>query len=559
MKNILNLLFLLLFPVIQAQESNKADLVILNANIITVDDTKPHAEAMAIKGEHILFVGSNKEVSEFIAKNTKVEDAKGKTIVPGFFDAHLHIREIYPFSHRLATVNLTPDSIKNMDDLIAVLKRKAAITPEGQWIMGGGYEDTKLGRHPTRYDLDKVSTKHPISIRHSSGHVGVVNSFALNMANITSKTADPAGGAYDRDEKGEPNGICREGASRAIYKAGPKQAEATEAEAIEGLMECCRRYMSQGITSAADAGNGPEQLSLYQKAHIQGLQFRITMMVSDRYFDTYNGARVLTGFGDDFVKIGAIKVFHGNSLSGRTCWLKQPYDKINPKTGKKDYYGIPPARSQAQLDSAMDRYFAAGYQIATHSNGDREIEMVLNAYEKAMKNHPRANSRLRIEHCSVVDSAILKKIKELDVVIVPHSYIYEHGDKMEEYGENRWNMMHPNGSAVAMNIHVAGHSDSPVSPAIPLLRIQSMVTNTSKEGKLYGPAQRVSATDALRIWTMGSTYACFEENKRGSLTEGKLADFVVLSDDLTKVDPFKIKDIKVEKTFIGGKLAFSNN
>jgi predicted amidohydrolase YtcJ len=230
---------------------------------------------------------------------------------------------------------------------------------------------------------------------------------------------------------------------------------------------------------------------------------------------------------------------------------------INPKTGMKDYYGIPPGRTQEELDKLVYNIHEAGFQVACHSNGDREIDMVLDAIEKALRNLPREDHRHRIEHCSVVNPKILSRIKTLGVVLALHSYVYEHGDKMEDYGPKRWPMMHPNHSATEMGIIVAGNSDSPVSAAEPLLRIQSMVTRKTAEGKEYGPEQKVTVETAIRIWTMGSAYASFEEDIKGSIEVGKLADFVVLSQDPTEVSPDRIKDITVEKTYVGGKLAYT--
>jgi len=194
---------------------------------------------------------------------------------------------------------------------------------------------------------------------------------------------------------------------------------------------------------------------------------------------------------------------------------------------------VPPPRSPEELNALILRVHEAGLQACVHSNGDREIEMLLNAFERALKQKPRANHRHRIEHCSVVTEALLQRIKNLAIVVVPHSYIWEHGDKMENYGAWRWDWMHPARSLVDLGIPMAGHSDDPVSAADPLLRIQDMVTRTSAEGKVYGARQRISAEEALRAWTVGGAYASFEEDRKGSITSGKLADFVVLSDDET--------------------------
>jgi len=291
-------------------------------------------------------------------------------------------------------------------------------------------------------------------------------------------------------------------------------------------------------------------------------------MVLAEYLDELRAAGVGTGFGDSWVKLGPIKGHHGNSLSGRTAWLFEPYDMVNPATGERDYYGIPPAsrvavtptaQTQSDLDALIFSIHEAGFQMGVHSNGDREITMLLEAFEKALARLPRPDHRHRIEHASVVNPAILQKAKELELVLAFHSYVYEHGDKMEEFGADRWGMMHANRSALDMGIPVAGNSDYGVSAAIPLLRIQSMVTRTSAEGKEYGPEQRVSPEQAIRIWTMGSAFSVFEEDIKGSIEVGKLADFVILSTDPTAAPVDEIKDIVVNTTVVGGKVVYESN
>lgn len=533
-----------------------ADLVVINGNIITVDSLNPTAEAFAVRNGVFVAIGKTSDMKQYIGDKTKVIDAAGKTITPGFIDAHLHVGPVYPEDHRLGTIDLTPPRVSTMDTLIALLKRKAAITPKGQWVTGSRYYDTRIGRHPTKEDLDQVSTEHPVIVRHSSGHVSALNTYALKMAGITRKTPNPPGGAFDRDKNGDLNGVCREGAAGLVRKAGPSMPEPDEAEQLEGFLKCFQNFTAQGITSIGDAGMSPEKLELYKKAYRAGQPVRVNVMISERFLNDVKKMKADSTVPEVNLRVKTIKVFHGNSLSGRTCWLSKPYEMINPVTGKKDFYGIPPARNQEQLDSLMNAINEAGFQIATHSNGDREIPMVLLAYERALANHPNANHRHRIEHCSVVTDSILNVIKKDKVVVVTHSYEYEHGDKEEEYGSYRWDMMHPTGSALKMGIPVAGHSDYGVSAAIPMLRIQSMVTRKASNGKVYGEAQKISVEDAIKVWTLGSAYASFEENIKGSIVKGKLADFVILSEDPRKVEPDSIMLIKVEKTVIGGKVVF---
>ena len=504
--------------------------MVLNGNVITVDGTRPRAEAFAVLGDKFIAVGSTLKIRHWVGEFTTVINAEGRTITPGFIDAHMHPRPTYPESSPLATVDLRPASVASMADLIAALAAKATLVPEGQWIRGVRYEDTKLGRHPTRADLDQASSRHPIYLEHSSGHLGVANSFVLRAAGITRDTPDPPGGAFDRGEDGAPNGVCREGACRVLRQAVP-ETRITRQGQVEGIQRTLRKFAKTGITTVVDAGGSPEKLGLFRAAVGPGSPVRVIVMVVNEYLDEFRAGGLGTGFGDSWVKVGPIKAYHGNSLSGRTAWLFEPYDMVNPATGERDYYGIPPDQTQSELDSLIFTIHEAGFQMGVHSNGDREITMLLEAFEKVLARLPRPDHRHRIEHSSVVSPAILQKVRELELVLVLHSYVYEHGDKMEAFGADRWGMMHANRLALDMGIPVAGNSDYEVSAAIPMLRIQSMVTRKSAEGKVYGPEQRISPEEAIRVWTMGSAFSVFEEDIKGSIEAGKLADFVILSTD----------------------------
>lgn len=527
-----------------------ADLVVRNGNVITVDEQQPIEESFAVRDGKFIAVGDDEIVEKTIGPDTQVIDASGKTVTPGFIDAHMHPNPIYPFESPHATIDVSPEQVTSMQDLIALLRKKAEFTPEGQWIKGSRYQDTVLGRHPTRKDLDEISTKHPIRLSHSSGHVRTFNSYALQKAGITRETEDPPGGSFDRDTDGEPNGVCRESASSLVTRGNIDTPVPSEEELLEAYRVCFERFLAKGITSIGDAGISPHKWDIYQKLVESGMPVRIYAMFRESYLPDLKRLKLRTGFGNDHLKIGAIKLFHGNSLSGRTCWLYEPY------ADRPDYYGIPPARSQQKLDELIFDIHAAGFQAAVHSNGDREIDMVLDAYEKALLKIPNDNHRHRIEHASVVNESILERVKELKIVLALHSYIYEHGDKMEEYGERRWGMMHANRSSLEKGIVVAGNSDYGVSAADPMKRIQSLVTRTHAGGKTYGAEQKISPMQAIWIFTQGSAYAQFEENIKGSIQVGKRADFVILSADPNQVDPFSIKEIRVEKTFIEGELVY---
>jgi len=532
-----------------------ADLVILNANIITVDKNYPRAEAVAVKNGRIVEVGKTNEIKELIGKNTIIIDSHKSTIVPGFIDAHCH--PISLVGRQLLQVDCSPKVVNSIDDIIVTLKKRADKTPKGKWVLGVNYDDTKLveKRHPTRWDLDKVSTEHPIHLQHTSCHMGVVNTKALEIAKLTKDSPDPENGKFERNEKtGELTGICKEDADY-IFIPGIGRKESliplpTEEECERVIQVVSQKYAKAGITSVGEALTSPLEIKAFQRALQDGkLPLRVYMMIHENYLPLLKDLGLRTGFGNDKLKIGPMKTFIDGAISARTAYLYEPYE------GRPDDYGIV-TKNQEELEKVFFEAHKAGFQIAIHANGDRAIGMVLNAYEKILSKIPRENHRHRIEHCTVVNPEILKRIKKLGIVVLPFStYIWEHGEKMKEYGF-RISMMFAHRSFLDYGIPVGGSSDNPCGPFEPLLAIQTMVTRKSSGGKILGPEQKISVEEAIRIYTLGSAYASFEENIKGSIEVGKLADFVILSNDPTKVSPDTIKDILVEKTIVGGNIIY---
>jgi predicted amidohydrolase YtcJ len=538
-----------LLAVDQTPAAEWADLVVQNADVLTVNARQPRATAFAIQGGRFRAVGGDDDVKTLTGPDTQRLDLAGKTVVPGVIDAHAHPRPAFASDSRWYSVELGPDKVTTIDALIAALRKKAAITPEGSLVSGFGYHETKLGgRHPNRNDLDQASTRHPIVITHASGHLSVCNSFALERAGVTKQTRDPAGGRFDRDAAGEPTGLLEESAVGIVQRVLPHESS-PEDEAVAAYRNNLRAFVSRGITGMHVAGTDVATARLLATAR-QDVPIRLYIMLRETAIDAAVQRKRAMTPDEAGLRFGAIKLFHGNSLSGQTCWLYEPY------AHKADYYGIPPARSQAALNGLIQRIHEAGLQACVHTNGDREIDMVLDAFEAALQQSPRADHRHRLEHCAVVNPGIIARIKRLGLVVAPQSYIYEHGDKMDNYGARRWDWMHANRSLLDAGVPVAGTSDWPVSRAEPLLHLQDMVTRTSAEGKVYGPAQRTSLEQALAVWTQGGAYASFEERDKGSIEPGKRADFVVLATNPARVDPLAIKDIAVEMTVIDGKVVY---
>ncbi len=554
LKKITLFLFLLSAPAyLFAQQ---ADLVLINGNIITIKQKGDRAQAIAIKDHTILAVGSNDEIKKYIGSNTKTVDLKGQTVTPGFNDVHQHPAPVYPFEAIYATLEL--DTVSSMKNLIALLKRKAAITPKGMLIRGVGYNETKLGGQPICDSLDKATTDHPILITHVSGHLSAANSYLMRLNSIDATMKDPPGGAFERYHgTNRPDGICKESAARFLHRAKNivYPPPPTHEQELAGYRLYFNKVLASGVTSIGDAWTTPEKVKVYKELVDEQFPIRFNLIIGVDYLD-----QVLSGkipqMQTDYLRISSVKVIHGNSLSGKTCWLYQPYDMINPVTGKKDYYGIPPARSQGRLDSLFYKIHHAGWQIACHSNGDREIDMVIKAIEYSEKADPRPDPRHRIEHCSITNQQILDDIKKDGIIPVFHCYMYELGEKMLVYGPERISMLHPTKTAEDMGIVYALHSDAPISPYQAMPRLGSAVTRKTKEGIVIGANQCIDAETGIKAYTHGSAYATFEENKKGSLQPGYFADLIVLDTDPTTVNPDTIRNIKVQMTIVGGKIAY---
>jgi len=556
--------------------AQQADVIFTNANIITAAQKGARANAMAIKDGKILFVGEVNETIKYKGNETQVVDLKGKTIIPGFNDVHLHPNPETNFNELDHVIKI--DTVTSINSLLKLLAAKAKITPPGMLIRARGYNESKLGMEPTCTILDQASTKHPIIITHASGHKSVVNSFLLTINKITKETPNPKGGTFERFSDGSPNGICKEAAAsnltnNAAIVPFPEKS-------FETLLANYKKYfntlLSLGITSIGDAGSDIKRLKIYRALAAENFPIRLNIMMIDKLLPEMEGGdahhetdswKTLSDFENaniqqsetDFLRVKSIKVFHGNSLSGKTCWLYEPYQMVNPATGKNDYYGIPYKRSQAELDSLFLAIHKKGLQIAVHSNGDKEIDMVLKAFEKVYATGNPLNIHHRIEHCSVINDSIIMRIKNLGVIPVLHNYINELGDLLDPYGAERLNNMFATKSFLNAGILPALHSDAPVSNFDPRTRWESTVIRTTSAGKVLGPKQCVDAEDALIMYTKGGANATGELAKKGTLEIGKFADFVIIDENPLAIKPNQIHSIHINQTWVNGKMVFEKN
>lgn len=523
--------------------SAPADLVVVNGNVLTQDDALPRAQAFAVKHGRFVAVGSSDDVRNLASAATQVIDAAGATVVPGFIDAHSH-----PSGAGLNAIRNVNTNLGSIARIQEALRERVARTPPGEWIVGYMYDDTKLeeGRPLRRRDLDAVSREHPIVVGHRGGHTGVYNSKAFELAGVTVETPDPFGGEFER-EGGELTGKVAERA-RSVFRV---PSGATREERARGIAAICREMNAAGLTSVHQAGTSPDDFTAYQDAYAAGeLTFRMTAMARGASFPALRDAGVRTGFGDAWLRVGAVKFAADGSASERTMAMSTPYE------GRPDDFGIL-TMTQEEVHEVVEEAHRAGWQIAIHANGDVAIEMVLNAYERAQKLWPRSDTRHRIEHCSLVNPALLRRIADGGYIPAPfYTYAHYHGEKWAEYGEAKMEWMFAHRSFLDYGIRVAPASDFVPGPYEPLMALQSMVTRKDYSGRVWGPSQRITLDEALKICTVNGAYASFEENEKGSITAGKLADFVILAEDPHDVDPDRIKEIRILRTVVGGRTVF---
>ena len=525
----------------------KADTIIRNTNIITMDTRQPHAEAAAILDGKFIGVGSAAELTNLVGPNTRVLDLTGKTVLPGFIDAHIHV-----LNSGIRHVMAADCDLPTITAIQTALRERVETTAPGQWVQGFKFDDTKTveNRFLFREDLDAVSTFHPIMVSHRAGHIYYLNTMALEAAGFTRDTPDPFGGRLGRDpDTGELNGVVYERAIEPV-RFGLIPSDTPEIRR-EGLRTICRMLTQAGLTSVHDARVVRDEFVTYQEGRDAGeLSMRVYALMYHQHFQALREAGLKTGFGDDMLRMGGIKMVADGAIAARTAYLSEPY------VGSDCDHGIL-AMSAEEIEENVMEMHRAGFQVCIHANGDLTIEMVLNAYEKAQAADPRPNPRHRVEHCTLVNPEILSKMRRLGTIATPFcTYVYHHGEKMPFYGEERLQWMFAQRSFLDYGVVATGATDYPPGPFEPLLGIQSCVTRTDSRGNEWGPNQKVTVEEALRIYTRHSAYASFEEATKGSIEVGKLADLVVLGADPSQVDPMTIKDIPVERTIVGGKTVY---
>ncbi len=523
------------------------DYVVINARVFTIDDDQPNAEAFAVRDDRFVAVGSTNDIRNMVGSRTEIIDAEGMTITPGFIDAHSH-----PSGAGVNELVQVNADLRSVTEITSALRERADSIPEGQWVRAFKYDDTKLaeGRPINRFDIDEVIPNNPVVIGHRGGHTSVYNTTALAMAGVTAETPDPPGGRFYRDSNGVLTGLVQ-GPARNVF-SGLIPSDSTREQRRDGVKLISELMTAAGLTSVHQTSAGRNDMIAYQDARAEGgLRFRMYLFPRGQLFDDLVNSGVRTGMGDEVFRIGAVKYTADGSASERTMRMSEPYE------GRPDDFGLLYMTEQ-EIHEEVERAHRNDFQVAVHANGDVTIAMVLDAFERAQQLWPREDTRHRIEHCSLVNPDLLGRIRDLGVVPAPfYTYVHYHGNKWVEYGEERMRWMFAHRSFLDYNIPVAPASDYTPGPYEPMMAIQSMVTRKDFDGRVWGPNQRISVDEALRICTMNGAYASFEENIKGSITAGKLADFVILADDPHDVDPDQIKHIEIVRTVVGGATMYA--
>ena len=555
-------------PALQ-QPVRPADLVLRNGKIVTVDEAKPEAQALAVRGDTIAAVGSNQEIQPYVGAATKVIDLKGALATPGFIDAHVHFTGVGD-----AAKNLKLATAKSWDEIVRMVGEAAKTAKPGEWILGRGWHQEKwtavpspnVEGFPLHDALSRAAPNNPVWLTHASGHAGFANAFAMKMAEVTNTTPDPEGGKILRDKDGNATGLFNERAqsivggalARDLATRNPAKVEADLREVIE---LASREALAKGLTSVDDAGSPPLTIAVMKKVVDEGrLPLRVWMMLRE---DAKNLAADMpkyrvVGYGDKRFTVRATKRAIDGALGSRGAWMLEPYADLASTSGFNTD-NLDDVRMIAELAVKND------YQMAVHAIGDRGNREVLNIYEETFRKHPEKNSRelrWRIEHAQHLSAADIPRFGRLGVVASMQGIhatsdavfvLARLGPKRAEEGAYVWQKLMKSGATIANG------TDAPVEDIDPIPSFYASVSRRVKDGSVFYPDQRMSRMEALRSYTINAAFAGFEEGIKGSVRAGKLADITVFSKDLMTVAEDQIPSTKVLYTIVAGKVQYESS
>lgn len=553
--------------------SVRADVIFKNGTIHTLVPGQRPVQALAAKSGRVLAVGKSQEMLEYAGPHTRTVDLAGSTAIPGFIDSHLHL---LAFGHTLVQLELA--AVKSIAQLQDLVRRRAAETPEGAWILGWGWDQELFaeGVYPSRYHLDEAAPGRPVLLKRACGHACVASSRVLQLAGVGRDTPDPEGGVIDRDASGEPTGIFRETAGQLLVAAVPPPGPDAVAAALERAIRAALAAGVTGVhtndgfagfaagwdTATRDlAGDGPgggfaAGWAMYSRVlYGRDLPLRVYWDAQVTDLDEILAGTKRTGSGDERLKLGAVKIFMDGSLGASTALLSADYSDFPGQRGVK-------IMEESVLDDLVLQAHTAGMQVAIHAIGDLAIELSLDAIEKAQAVLPRVG-RHRIIHCQIMRQELFSRFARLGAVaeIQPKFVTTDLRWADRRVGPERAPYAYAWRTFLQAGVAVAAGSDCPVEPIAPLLGLYAAVNRQDLDGRPAGgwkPEQKLTVDEALRAFTTGAAYAAFEESVKGTLAPGMLADMVVLDADPYRVPGPALKDLKVQMTIIGGKVAAGN-
>lgn len=545
---------------------NPADIVLINGVIATVDDENPTAEAVAIKDGKILAVGSTEEIENYLGKTTQVIDLKGKFVMPGFNESHAHFLGLGN-----SKIILDLHEAKNWDEVISIVAKAAEHSKQGEWIIGRGWHQEKfnpkpnpnVNGYPVHNELSKASPNNPVMLTHASGHAIFANARAMQIAGINRNTKDPVGGIIEKDSLGNPIGVFEENAENLIRnfyndylaKRTPQQIRSDYVRQIQLASEEC---LKKGITSFTDAGETFEIIDLMKElADSNKIPVRLDVMIGEPLSNMKDKLKnyLMIGYGNNFLTVRSIKQYIDGALGSRGAWLLEPYSDLPGNTGSN----VTPL---GELKKISELAIANGFQMRIHAIGDRGNREVLNIYEEVLKNHPKSvDLRWCIEHAQHLSAQDIPRFVKLGVIAAMQgihctsdaSFVpVRLGDARTEEGAYVWKKLINSGATICNG------TDAPVEDVDPVKCFYSSVTRKSADGKVFYGDQKMSRLEALKSYTINGAFASFEENLKGSIKAGKLADLVVLSNDLLKCSDDEIKNTKVLYTIVNGKILYTS-
>ncbi|MEE0745551.1 MAG: amidohydrolase [Anaerovoracaceae bacterium] len=532
-----------------------ADMIFKNGVVVTVDSANSLCEAVAVKGNRIVYVGDNAGAEMWLGPDTSVIDLAGRALLPGFIDSHMHLG--MTGQNAAVIIDCNSNKVTSISQIQQKIREAAAKAPKGAWIKATGYEQSKLkeGRHPTRDELDEAAPDNPVQLTRCCLHMGVYNTLALKAGGVTGPEMF-APGEVVVDENGRMTGLLKETACTYMWD----KVIYTKDEYLRSFKAANDILLSYGVTSMHDGSfYGEETIGLYQDACRNGI---IKVRMYNLLYHAYGKKKTIEwvndfistgihgGLGDDHFRLGHVKILIDGSTSGPSCATSQPYSHDPALKGIQLY-------TQEEADDIIIKAHNAGFNVSAHAVGDVAVDVILTAIERAMAQNPRP-CRHRIEHCGIINENLLSRIKKAGIVPVPNpGFFNENAEIYVKYYGDRVNRMFPLRSYLDNGITAALGSDSPVIEADPMIGLYGALTRADKcSGIVAGKDQRIGIMDAIRMYTYNGAYASLEEKIKGSIEPGKLADLVILSGNILDTPVEELKSLKADMTVIDGQIVY---